>query len=139
MMSAPPPDRALRRLIADLAVRDAEDVEAILETLQPSQRRRAEALLALCQGQLASTLGEAVGAATVSLGLSPWLAGILEDAEPAGGRAPGEVTEHARQALRDCAQAMSPPSLPAGLNPQLERAGWWRRMRRELLQTRIAI
>ena len=55
------------------------------------------------------------------------------------GRAPGEVTEHARQALRDCAQAMSPPSLPAGLNPQLERAGWWRRMRRELLQTRIAI
>jgi hypothetical protein len=40
-----PPDRELRRMVVDLASLHADDVEAVLDRLDPSQRRKVEILL----------------------------------------------------------------------------------------------
>lgn len=88
----PPPDRELRRLVADLAAASADDVEEILADLDDGQRTRVRVMLA-------DYLGEPVGipkappppegsppppvVIAALVGLSPWLgARLARSVEP---------------------------------------------------------
>ena len=70
-MSSPRADRALRRLIAEIANLDVEDLGAILADLDSQHRDRVLELIAAYQGSPARALP--VTDAQDSSGLSPWL------------------------------------------------------------------
>lgn len=80
------PERALRRLVADLSQAQAEDVAAVLAQLDPSQRHKVEALLAAYRGGATVTPIQTVAHAPagpepetpeIFEGVSPWLAARL--------------------------------------------------------------
>jgi hypothetical protein len=86
-MPPPAPDRAVRRLVADLAATRPEDIEAILDELDDGQRSRVRTLLGEYLGaHQAPAAGMPVERPrpVVIEGLSPWLAARLERAQPAG-------------------------------------------------------
>lgn len=76
-----PSDRALRSLVARLASRRPEDIRAILEDLEPSQRRQIDQLLADFAGAPVKGSGapdpEPAQAITTD-GLSSWLVARLK-------------------------------------------------------------
>jgi len=141
-----PADRALRRILAELAATTTEDVEAVLDILEDDQRRRVAELLAAYIGGEAPPeppVRPRPPAAPRLPGLSPWLALRmrlalkLDDKPPAtrsvwlGPPARGQVvamTPTAMKALAACAAGLAPPAattpslrnLVAGL---LRRAG----------------
>jgi hypothetical protein len=102
-----PSDRALRRLVAELATVAPEDVQAILAGLEESQRETVEALLAGYQGEpeVVVPLPVWTPPATARIeGLSPWLEARLHglpDTEFA-------MTAAATQALNACAAGLQP-------------------------------
>ena len=70
-------DRALRRLVAELATTTPEDVQAILEGLDKPQREEVRALLAAYLGEPSTPMKAPEPAAIPTsklVGLSPWLA-----------------------------------------------------------------
>jgi hypothetical protein len=139
-MSVQLPDRALRRLVAELSVRDESDVQAILAELEPDQRRRVENLLALCRGD--EPIGERPKAEppSVSTRFSPWLA--LRLAGDASGQPRFQMTDHARRTLREAADALSPTDdtvIELQYASRAARPGWWSRVRDQLLRSRISI
>jgi hypothetical protein len=122
-MPFPQSERALRRLVADLARAPAEDIEAVLADLEPVHRARVQALIVDYLGgspkptaQPAALRGRDYSKVA---GLSPWLAERLGAAEPArrsgllhrkaAAEAPSAafaMTPAAQQALRQCAAAV---------------------------------
>jgi hypothetical protein len=116
-MPSRPADRALRRLVADLASLAPDDVEAILGELEPGQRARTQALLAHYIGAsptlAAPSVDDDAHRLAATPGLSPWLAARLlpPGADPGGPAkvggaslaatsARGAMTPRARDALR---------------------------------------
>jgi hypothetical protein len=99
-------DRALKRLVGELAACSDEDVEAVLGKLARPERARARALLA-------GHAGVTLDGAPAATGLSPWLAERL-DGEAAAALG---LTAAARDALRSAATETGavterrPPSL----------------------------
>jgi len=73
-----PSDRALRKLVADLAERPTADVKAVLAELGSTERERVEQLFAEFSGAGAAL--ETAGPAVNTEGLSPWLAVRLRGA-----------------------------------------------------------
>jgi hypothetical protein len=120
-MPHPIPDRALRRVIADLAALAPEDAGAILVTLEPVQREKIESLLREYASYFDGTPNPppADRSDYDPSRLSPWLVQRLE------GAAAFEMTAHARQALRDCAARLYPTPAAAATRP---RAGLFGRM-----------
>ena len=86
-------DRALRRVVADLATQPAIDIDAVLEALPEDYSRRIAALMVGFNGA-ASTDGIA--------GLSSRLSERIE--------AGSGMTPHAAQMLRECAREAQVPS-----------------------------
>lgn len=81
-MSLRPADRALRKLVAELAALHADDVEAILAELSDGQRARVKALLAEYRGaglQPSAATAAAQGPDAIE-GLSHWLAARIRAA-----------------------------------------------------------
>jgi len=108
-MPRPGADRALRRLIAELALRPSDDVAAVLEKLAPAERQRAERLLAEFHGRTPSAAAPAAPetAREVEVGLlSPWLRARLEAKDNGGATADFKVTPRALQALRAAADSL---------------------------------
>jgi hypothetical protein len=75
------PERALRRLVADLARAGDGEVEKVLGELPPPQRRRVSVLLLELNGESRAP-APAPDEVPPTSGLSPWLAARVED----GGR-----------------------------------------------------
>lgn len=76
-----PSDRALRSLVARLASRRPEDIRAILDDLEPSQRRQIDQLLADYAGAPVRRSGvpdPEPAAAIIPDGLSSWLVARLK-------------------------------------------------------------
>lgn len=71
-MPSPRTDRALRRLIAEMACLDVDDVAAIVAELDSQQRERVLSLIAAYRDPSAGSLSIA-GEMPASAGLSPWL------------------------------------------------------------------
>ena len=96
-----PSDRALRKLIADLAERPKADVRAVLARLRPLQRERAEELIAEFRGRPVARPVEPASPVVDTQGLSPWLAARVQVA--AGGVNGGDftMTPQALDALQD--------------------------------------
>ena len=91
--------RELRRIVADLAVLQPNDVAAVVRELDPEQRKTVERLLREFSGIAAPPVVE--GCDTTRL--SSWLARRLwPDSSDAA------MTDKARDALRDCAIALFP-------------------------------
>lgn len=117
-------ERALRRLVAELATTRSSDIEAVLDILDEAGRARVRSLLA----ELAGTSPEA-SVATEIEGLSPWLAERLALSEPTSGTGHGatvtDVTRHAlRAAAAELPRVARPPPVTAAA-----KSGWglWRR------------
>lgn len=75
------PDRALRRMLADLARLHPDDVEAILGALEPAERKQVDRLIAGLDGGPAGRAAPSDRPAWSYEGVSPWL---LERIEPGG-------------------------------------------------------
>jgi len=131
-MRSPAAERNLRRLVAKLATAEPDDVDMVLESLDPAQRREVRALLdayAPAQLQIApppalQPPAPAPVAADIShlAGLSPWLA---ERAAGVGGAF--RMTPAALAALAHAAKALpadqglamdaAAPERQRGVNP----------------------
>ncbi|HEY5723963.1 MAG TPA: hypothetical protein VIT45_16760 [Allosphingosinicella sp.] len=122
-------ERALRRLVADLALASEDDIEAILSELGP-QRARVEALLAEYAGKAAAAVPQALPPSADSdplaelEGISPWLSARIASRQETGGEPAGsggsaarqdrlrkfEMTPAAIDALRRSAAELRPPA-----------------------------
>lgn len=111
-MSSFPPDRALRRLVADLAAEQPQDVQAILAELEPAQRLRVEALLKSFLGQtvIRPTTGGAASTVPTPQDVSSGLLARLRGEEAFS------ITPFARDALRSLAAEM--PTAPVAPRPR---------------------
>lgn len=113
-----PPDRALRRMVAQLSVLGEDDIEAILNGLDGGRRKEVEALLLECRNgtHVFPHLIRPEARPPASFDptrMSPWL---VERLDPAG---PGELTVHARQWVIACATRLFPmPETVSAGRPQ---------------------
>jgi hypothetical protein len=122
-------DRALRRLVAELARAHPDDVAAVLAELEPTPRERVQALIGAYLGQappeqVVETLEPqaAEAADALGLGLSPWLARRVRGEEaPDGGRSAdaSRMTQTAQSALRAAAEELAPAHAASGPLPPL--------------------
>lgn len=101
------PERDLERAVAGMARLHPDDVEAILDSLEPHERRRVQALLA--GPDAAETIAEPAPAQEPKWayeGVSPWLLDRI-DPEGKAGRRPGRgfvlMTPASTEALRTAA------------------------------------
>ena len=140
-MPLPSNDRALRRLVADLALAPREDIDAVLDELEPRHRQAVQSLVAELLGSDADAVAredEGAAAAARRLGLSPWLASLVTDgvaqpersghAMPGVGRSLADFTPTptALAALRACVAELEPvPAQAMESRPQ----GWWKLLR----------
>ena len=102
------PDRALRRLIADLADLPAKDQASILDMLEPAQRGRITVLMREYSGTSADAASSVLMRPDTSA-LSPWLAHRVQAGE--------DMTDEAAALLRECAEALFPRQ-PASGSPR---------------------
>lgn len=106
-MPASTSDRALRRLVVQLAKASPADIDAVLDKLDPGQRREAQALLDAYLHPGTPSLGALPAPVDRIEGLSPWLADRLEGKWPgAAAQATLDITPSASAALRECALAL---------------------------------
>ncbi len=126
-MSPSRPDRALRRLVANLAAEASDGIRAILAELEPGERARVERLLGEYLGSSEATSSDRAAAPPPPLlrpaGVSPNLLARLDD------EAAFAITPLARQALREAAAAMNPAPL-SGRGPQSVFEAWRGRLLR---------
>ncbi len=117
------PDRALRRLVADLAVLHPDDVSAVLQGLDPRERGTVEALLReyVAHFEQAPAKVSDIRAHYDLSRLSPWLVDRIETADFA-------VTAQARQALRDVAVRIFPMASVTALPSAQKRPTFLARM-----------
>ena len=125
-MSRRSPDRSLRRLVAELATVAPEDIETVLDDLDPPQRRQFQALMAEYLGQpvaapLAPEVAPVAGPSAPP-GLSPWLAARIDEPESFA------MAPAARTALRACAASLEPEEAPG--SPPREPVNWLDRLLR---------
>lgn len=106
-MPAPAPDRALRKLVAELAQATPEDVLGVLDQLPPTHRDEVSALLAAYDGAPVQAVRPQMVEPAVSAALSPWLAAR---ARSAGGDLAFSMTPAATAALRECVPAIGVPA-----------------------------
>ncbi|HZZ34905.1 MAG TPA: hypothetical protein VFE03_04210 [Caulobacteraceae bacterium] len=123
------PDRALRRIVAELATLEESDREAVLEDLDHGRRRAIRALLDEYAGEPAAAAMVDKARPSIPEGLSPWLA-IRIDAptvERGGGQGEHaglepafefEMSPTALKALRASAAEACRPASWAGTTPQ---------------------
>ena len=106
-MPNPIPDRALRRMIADLAALHPDDAAGVLSALEPDARARTEALL---REYAATVDGRPAGDASAydPTRLSPWL---VQRADSAQG-AEFQMTADTHQALRASVMRLYPLPQP---------------------------
>jgi hypothetical protein len=104
-MSSASSERALRRLVAELAEAAPEDVEAVLEGLQPDQRAQVRSLLMSYSGEPPADQPAPARrkVETEDLRLSPWLRARLRASDAGEGFA---MTTAAGQALRHAASLL---------------------------------
>lgn len=118
-MPSPVDERALRRLVVNLAALHADDAAAVLSELEAQERKAVERLLEEFSG-----FGFAGASAPVasfeSRRFSPWLADRLQ------GR--GDMTELARGALAACAGELYPAPLAAAPAAQEKSPGLFKRL-----------
>ncbi|WP_133244755.1 hypothetical protein [Caulobacter radicis] len=98
-MPAPVSDRALRKLVAELAQAAPEDVLGVLDQLPPAHRDEVSALLAAYDGAPVQAVRPQIVEPAASAGLSPWLAAR---ARSVGGDLAFSMTPTATAALREC-------------------------------------
>ena len=114
-MPHPVPEQALRRLVSDLANLHADDIVAILGSLDAPQREAVEALLREHADYFEPPAGPAPPGFDAAR-FSPWLVQRL-------GAASGTMTDEARAALREAAARL----YPASSATPTARAGLFRR------------
>lgn len=119
-----PSDRALRRLVAEVATADPEDIRGILADLDAGNRQKVQALLADYLGGLADRDQPAAGPhggfeIPEIDGISPWLAVRLGRSshspgspEDSTGAPAFDMTPAAWRALQACAAALPPDGRP---------------------------
>lgn len=100
IVQSPSADRGLRRLVADLTELHADDMAAILDTLDADERRRVEILLRAYTG--GDEVRPAMARAYDGAVFSPWLTRRLESGEG--------MTPHAYHALQSSAAKLHPLS-----------------------------
>ncbi len=140
-MPLPPSDRALRRAVAQLAAAASEDIEAVLQELDPRQRETVLGLLGELVGGAGAAPDDGDDAAAVArrIGLSPWLVTRV------CGEAPGQRGVNLRgDAITAAVQRdfVMTPTAAAALRASVleaEQSGqasaqaasvaWWRRLR----------
>jgi len=109
-MSVSEDERALRRLVADLATRSEHDIAAVLELLEPAHQADVRRLLDAYQGKHLPTV-EAGPLPLDADGQAPsW---VLERLDAEGGSG---ISATAREALRSCLadwQSAGQPAVPA--------------------------
>jgi hypothetical protein len=126
-MSPPSRDRALRRLVSELAAASPDDVEAVLDRLESRHRETVRSLVAELVGAVAPAAAPAHDAEALAaarrLGLSPWLVARLSGAAAAPD-AHADVTPAARAALRAVVAELEPAPAEAPAAPRPN--AWWR-------------
>lgn len=103
----PGDDRSLRRLVADLADRDDDDVEAVLALLDQNQRRQLRELLDTYRGR--APLG------TVGPALPDWIEARV------GGAMAEQLTPLARDTFASCVADWTPEAEIDSRGPSLLR------------------
>jgi len=126
------PERALRRMIARMPALAPDDCDMILDSLGDRQRARVLALLAQIDGPpvAAETVRHAsIEPGPLQAGLSPWLLDRAGLRQPEAGGLPraGEMTQHARLALRRCAAGIGQSDAKLGAEGGLSLFGVLRR------------
>ncbi|HEY2710715.1 MAG TPA: hypothetical protein VGI95_21930 [Caulobacteraceae bacterium] len=134
-MPALPSDRALRRLVAELATATPEDIEHVLDQLEPRHRQGVQSLVDELFGGAVRTVHspatEAVIAAGRRAGVSPWALARLEGGTgplPAGVAAGVTISPVALQALRSCVAELEPSPVASGASADAVGAAWLRRL-----------
>jgi len=118
-MRSPAAERSLRRLVARLAAAEPDDVQQVLDALEPAQQAEVRALLEAYVASPAPDIGpapspapapEPAPVADVShlAGLSPWLAGRVAAADGVDVGEAGRMTPGARAALAQAARSLPP-------------------------------
>jgi hypothetical protein len=126
-------DRALRKMIAELAEMPAQSCSAVLSKLDEAQRDRVGALLDEYRGD-APPAPVAIDARGLPPGLSPWLVELLGDAVGGAARSDAEVLTPATfAALRACAAELT--KVPAS---PVRTKGMWRAIADRVLSLRSA-
>lgn len=111
------PDRALRKLVAELAIVHPDDLGAILKGLDEEEQARVEALLAEYRTKTVTLDLAPEEAAPPKWGIegaSPWLMERIEPSPAGGGSAEAgsfSMTETAQAALRAAAEPFRAPLL----------------------------
>lgn len=105
-MPADTSDRALRRLVVQLAKAGRADIDAVLDKLEPGQRREARALLDAYLHPSTPSVRSLPAPVDHIEGLSPWLAERLEGQRAGTLHAKPDMTPAASAALRECAVAL---------------------------------
>lgn len=101
-------ERALRRLVAELAMTTPEDIEAVLAGLDERQRGTVEALLAAYRGEPVESAPQPINGEAIRIeGVSPWLALRLETRTQSGGARPGSLTEMSTAEMREAGMAFT--------------------------------
>jgi hypothetical protein len=111
-MPRPKPERALRRLVSNLATLHGDDIAAILGELDARQRRVVESLLHEHAEYLADPVSAPEGQQDNfdAAALSPWLAQRLQ----ARAGTAFAMTERARLALREVSARVRPKTTGRG-------------------------
>lgn len=105
-----PSERALRKLVADLAGRPKADIRAVLASLGADERARVEALMAQYRGDgtgLGQRAEPRAAAATDLEGFSPWLAARVRSANDGAPATDFTMTPHALAALKSVAASVA--------------------------------
>lgn len=127
-MSPFPPERALRRLVANLAAEPSDDIRAILAELEPAERRRVEGLLGEYLGPTGAASADRAAASPPPRRPAGVSANLLARLDDEGAFA---ITPLARETLREAAAAMAPAQTsPAGRGPRSVFEAWRGRLLR---------
>ena len=105
-----PSERALRKLVADLAGRPKADIRAVLASLGADERTRVEALMAEYRGEGARSGPRAAETSAASInveGFSPWLAARVRSAADGAPATDFAMTPHALAALKSVSAAVA--------------------------------
>jgi hypothetical protein len=133
-MPVNPSSKTIRRLIAKVAGGTPDDIEAVLNLLEPAERQSAERLIADYVGLGAKqgpvSFEPPPAALAQRAGLSPWLATRLLDADPPerteqarlgaafAARGP-EMTSTARETLRACVAELASQAIDGGVPSEI--------------------
>ena len=135
-MAQPRSERALRRLVTDLARANSDDVEAILDELSADQQRIVRGLLDAYLGRLVSSPGARQQPAADQIDVAGYSAAIAARLLSQG-KGDWRMTEAAVEALCSCARRLPPEPEMLRLPPTTSDRKWpWLSGRRRELGSR---